>query len=247
MADLSGLQLVAVALLFVWSGFVRAGLGFGGVALALPLMLLVINDPVLWLPICAGHLLIFSMVALYGRLHNVDWRFLGKAMLILIIPKVAGVFGLISLPAELVSGVIYLITIGYAITYMLNYQFRSSSRGFDMVMLVLGGYASGVSLVGAPLITAVMVRHVSISQIRDTMFALWLVLVAIKLSTFVMFEVDLQVRYMLYLLPCAGLGHFFGAQFHYRLIRGDGAYFKRVLGCVLFMICGYGLFRVVSG
>lgn len=244
MADLTHLQLTLVALLFIWSGFVRAGLGFGGVALALPLMLLILNDPVLWLPICSGHLLIFSMLSLYGRLHNVDWSFLGKAMLIIIIPKVIGVFGLVSLPANLVSGAIYLITLGYAITYILNYQFHSESRAFDRLMLVLGGYASGVSLIGAPLITAVMVRHVAFDRLRDTMFALWLVLVTIKMSTFVILDVPLQLQYMLYLLPLAAIGHYLGVKFHKRMLRSGGIAFKRVLGVALAVICLYGLVQV---
>ena len=34
-------QLLATALIFIWSGFVRSGLGFGGAALGLPFLLLV--------------------------------------------------------------------------------------------------------------------------------------------------------------------------------------------------------------
>jgi hypothetical protein len=39
-----------VSLIFMWAGFVRTGLGFGGAALGLPLMLLVGASPVYWLP-----------------------------------------------------------------------------------------------------------------------------------------------------------------------------------------------------
>ena len=49
--DMSPGQLVATALIFIWSGFVRSGLGFGGAALALPFMLLVYGQPVFWLPV----------------------------------------------------------------------------------------------------------------------------------------------------------------------------------------------------
>ena len=241
MADLSTVQLILVCLIFIWSGFVRAGLGFGGVALALPLMLLVIDDPVLWLPICSSHLLLFSLLSVYDRLDNVDWKFIRRAMWIVIVPKIAGVLGLLKLPTELVSNAIYIIIIGYALTYILNYQFSSKGRVVDYIMLLIGGYASGVSLIGAPLISAVMVRHVDLSRIRDTMFALWIVLVTIKMSTFVAFGVDLQLRYMLYLLPFAGIGHWLGIKAHERLITGDGARFKRVLGFALLLICAYGL------
>ncbi|HBO13697.1 MAG TPA: permease, partial [Halieaceae bacterium] len=36
MADLAAWQYAAIAVLFVWSGFVRSGLGFGGAVLTLP-------------------------------------------------------------------------------------------------------------------------------------------------------------------------------------------------------------------
>ncbi|MGI9319492.1 MAG: TSUP family transporter [bacterium] len=241
MSDLSTIQLILIGLIFIWSGFVRAGLGFGGVALALPLMLLIVDHPVLWLPICSSHLLIFSLWSVYDRLENIDWKFIRRAMLIVIVPKIAGVLGLLKLPPELVSNAIYIIIIGYALTYILNYQFSSKGRLVDNIMLVIGGYASGVSLIGAPLISAVMVRHVTLSRIRDTMFAFWVVLVSIKLSTFVVFGVDLQIRYMLYLLPFAGIGHWLGVKLHQRLIEGDGVRFKRVLGLALLVICSYGL------
>jgi uncharacterized membrane protein YfcA len=241
--ELSTVQLILIGLIFIWSGFVRAGLGFGGVALALPLMLLVIDNPVLWLPICSSHLLIFSLWSVYDRLDNVDWKFIRRAMWVVIVPKIAGVLGLLKLPAELVSNAIYICIIGYAITYILNYQFNSKGKSIDYLMLILGGYASGVSLIGAPLISAVMVRHVTLSRIRDTMFALWIVLVTIKMSTFVAFDVDLQFRYMLYLLPFAGVGHWLGAKLHRRLITGNGVRFKRALGVVLLLICGYGLWN----
>ena len=57
--DFSLYQMVSIALVFVWTGFVRTGLGFGGAALGLPLMLFVQNNPLLWLPIIGVHLLFF--------------------------------------------------------------------------------------------------------------------------------------------------------------------------------------------
>jgi uncharacterized membrane protein YfcA len=64
-------QTLLVALLFVWTGFVRSGLGFGGAALGLPLLLFVDGQPLLWLPIIGVHLLFFSGLTLGTRLHNV--------------------------------------------------------------------------------------------------------------------------------------------------------------------------------
>ena len=247
MTELSLLQLAFVGLIFVWSGFVRAGLGFGGNAMTLPLALLVIDDPILWLPIFASHLLVFSTIALYGRLDNIEWRYLWRALGVLIIPKIAGVFGLLNLPADLVVNAIYVITGIYAITYILDTGFRSSGRVLDAVLLVVGGYASGVSLIGAPLISAVFTRHVPLYKVRDTLFFLWVILVSIKMSTFIAMDVDLQLPAMCLLLIPAALGHWLGSRAHQALIRGDGRRFKIVLGCALLSVCCYGLWTGIVG
>ena len=60
MTDLSLWQYVLIGLVFVWSGFVRSGLGFGGAVLALPFLLLIHDDPLVFLPLIAAHLLLFS-------------------------------------------------------------------------------------------------------------------------------------------------------------------------------------------
>ena len=45
MSDLALYQYVLIGLIFIWSGFVRSGLGFGGAVLSLPFLLLVLDDP----------------------------------------------------------------------------------------------------------------------------------------------------------------------------------------------------------
>lgn len=52
-------------LIFIWSGFVRSGLGFGGAVLSLPFLLLVLDDPLVFLPIIAVHLLVFSSLTIW--------------------------------------------------------------------------------------------------------------------------------------------------------------------------------------
>ena len=214
MESLSQFQVFTVSLIFIWSGFVRGGLGFGGAALAMPLMLLVINDPLIWLPMVANHLLIFSTLTIYNRLANIDWVYLKKALLVMLIPKIAGVFGLISLPTVLLVNLIYGVTFIYALTYIMDYKFSSKNRLVDNILLFFGGYASGTSLIGAPLISAVFSRHVEISRLRDTLFGLWIILVIIKMSTFIVFEVNLQFKYTLYMLPAAAIGHWLGLKLH---------------------------------
>ena len=53
MADLLWYQYALIGLIFAWSGFVRTSLGFGGAVLALPFLLLVVDEPLLFLPIIA--------------------------------------------------------------------------------------------------------------------------------------------------------------------------------------------------
>ncbi|MFN2308681.1 MAG: sulfite exporter TauE/SafE family protein, partial [Gammaproteobacteria bacterium] len=61
-------QLLLIGLIFVWTGFVRTGLGFGGAALGLPLMLFIDDRPLFWLPVIGAHLLLFSGLTLRTRL-----------------------------------------------------------------------------------------------------------------------------------------------------------------------------------
>ena len=242
MPGLNETEWLFAGLIFVWSGFVRSGLGFGGVALGLPLMLLVYDNPLFWLPMLAIHLLIFSVMTVYDRLEEVDWPYLKKSLVVLVIPKLAGVFGLLNLPNEILVPVIYCITFLYGLAYLFNYVFSSRNVFFDNLLLIIGGYASGVTLMGAPLISAVYVRNVAIHKLRVTLFVLWAILVMIKMSTFVFFEVDLQVRYALYSLPLVAIGHWFGLKMHNKLVAGGGGHYKRAMGVALVVICGFGLF-----
>ena len=82
--DFQFYQIIVIAIIFIWTGFVRTGLGFGGAALGLPLMLFVQNNPLLWLPVIGTHLLFFSGLTLSRRLHNVDWQYLRKSAIYII-------------------------------------------------------------------------------------------------------------------------------------------------------------------
>ncbi|MGA0865664.1 MAG: hypothetical protein ACO3PQ_07415, partial [Burkholderiaceae bacterium] len=133
MDALSTTQLVLIGLIFVWSGIVRSGLGFGGAVLSLPFFLLVADDPLLFLPPIAIHLLVFSgwitwqshrknqqarreqaqaqtSAQANGQTNeqtttatptqtasNVDWGFLKRALKIMIVPKIIGVIGLLTI------------------------------------------------------------------------------------------------------------------------------------------------------
>ena len=259
MADLLWYQYALIGLIFAWSGFVRTSLGFGGAVLALPFLLLVVNEPLVFLPIIAIHLLIFSSwIAWNGHRQlqqagssaavqsNIDWGYLGKALKIMIVPKLVGVVGLLPLPANVMTSIIFGIVIIYAIGYVLNKPFRSNNKYVDYVLLGLGGYVSGTSLIGAPLIVSVFATHVAKEQLRDTMFVLWFILVVIKMVSFVIAGVDLQLIHQLWLLPCAFVGHLLGEKAHRYLLNADTGLFFRVLGAVLILVSVVGLLNPPS-
>lgn len=253
MSSLVDYQYVLIALIFVWSGFVRSGLGFGGAVLSLPFLLLVHNKPLVFLPIIAVHLLVFSSLTIWMNNRRtgksakqphestVDWRYLWYLLAVMIVPKLIGVFGLITLPSQVLSAIIFVIVAVYSLSYIANRPFRSGSRAVDMVFLMVGGYISGTSLIGAPLIIAVAAQHLPKYKLRDTLFALWFILVFIKLAAFIWAGVDLQLIHHLWLLPCAAVGHFVGLKMHRRMLRSETPVFFRVLGVVLLSVSLVGL------
>ena len=254
MAELYWYQYALIGLVFAWSGLVRSGLGFGGAVLSLPFLLLIHNAPLVYLPLIAVHLLFFSALLGAQRLiqrrrepergSTVDWPYLRRAMAILIGPTLVGVWGLLTLPAALMGSIIFVIIAFYALGYVFNRPFRSSHPRLDAVFLMLGGYFSGTSLIGAPLIIAVFATHVAAHQLRDTLFVLWFILVLLKMVAFVYTGVELHLIHHLWLLPCAAVGHVLGLRLHDYLLRTEPAVFYRVLGTVLLVVSTMGLWRV---
>ena len=153
MIDLHWYQYGIIGLLFVWSGVVRSGFGFGGAVFALPFLLLIDNQPLVFLPIIAVHLLIFSSLTVYQNQRKrkktltdadsgldtstVYWSVLKKALLIMIIPKMIGVLGLLTLSPRIMSVIIFSIITVYAFSYILNKPFRSHHKAVDIVFLML--------------------------------------------------------------------------------------------------------------
>ncbi|HFC91361.1 MAG TPA: sulfite exporter TauE/SafE family protein [Leucothrix mucor] len=241
----STLQLIAIALIFIWTGFVRTGIGFGGAALGLPLLLLVDSNPIFFLPIIGAHLLFFTSITLSSRIHNVNWSIVGKVMAVIIIPKFIGILGLFNFPTQIVTIMVFLITLFYGLTWLFNYTIRSQSKWVDGLLLVLGGYVSGTSLVGAPLIAAVVMRYVKKTELRETLFILWFILVSFKMTTFVVYDVPLNWLVALWLLPFAAIGHFVGLKAHEYLVHSDSTTFHRVLGLGLIVVSSIGLVKVI--
>jgi len=243
--DFSPYQMLAIALVFVWTGFVRTGLGFGGAALGLPLMLFVQNTPLLWLPIIGLHLLFFSGLTLVNRLHNVDWSYLRRSSIYIIPPAFVGIFGLLNLPTLWLNSFIYSVTLFYGFTWLFNKGIESHHAWADRGLLILGGYIAGISLSGAPLMVAVYMKNVCRYQLRDTLFVLWFILVSIKMTTFLVLSVDLHFRTALVLLPIAAIGHVLGLKAHNAIMRND-LLFKRWIGGGLVVVSVVGLWYLYS-
>lgn len=233
-------QTLLVALIFIWTGFVRSGLGFGGAALGLPLMLFIVDRPLLWLPIIGAHLLFFSGITLSSRLDNVDWRFLQRSAWYIIPAALIGVFGLLNLPNRWLLIFIYGVTLFYAVIWLLDMAIESRGKWVDRLLLLLGGYVAGTSLTGAPLMVAVYMRNVSKEQLRNTLFVLWFILVLIKMSAFALLSVELHLMEAALLLPVAAIGHVVGLRTHDAIIRNDRL-FKRWIGGGLLLVSGLGL------
>ena len=251
-------QYLLIVLVFIWSGFVRSGLGFGGALFTIPVLLLIHNDPLFFLPIISIHLLFFASLTLLskGRIKSdsqeynrrtpkVNWRFVRYALLIMIIPKLAGVIGLLVLPTDLMNCIIFLLIAAYSATYILGQPLKSNSPFMDTVFLAFGAYISGTSLIGGPLIIAVAMRHIQSHEFRNTLFVLWTVLVSIKMAAFAYAGVDLQFAAALWLLPFAAIGHYLGLKFHQQLLQQSNARFYQLMGTVLMTASLAGIGQIV--
>ena len=239
----SNTDIVLSILLFVWTGFVRSGLGFGGGALGLPLMLLVYDQPIFWMPIMCFHLLFFSSLTLRKRIQDIDYLNLKKSLAWILPFALIGVVGLINLPARVLVVLIYAVTIFYALLWLFDVALHSNNKWVDRFMLSLGGYVAGTSLTGAPILVAVLMRHVKPEMLRNTLFLLWFILVSIKMVALAVVDVPLNVWVSLLLIPGAFVGHFIGLKTHDYIISKD-TLFKRVIGGALVLVSVLGLLKV---
>ena len=239
----TALELGLVALIFSFTGFVRTGLGWGGAVLGLPLMMLVGGSPIDWLPIIGIHLLFFSGIALSKELKKVDWRYLKSSLPWILPAKIIGVIGLINLPADVMTFIVYLITSFYAFSWILDRPIKSQRNWVDNLLLFLGGYISGTSLNGAPLIVAVYMSHIVKEQLRNTLFVLWIFLVAIKMSAFIAVGVYIDWRFALMLIPAGAVGHYLGLKAHNKIMQNNDR-FKKWIGGMLLLVCAIGFIRL---
>ena len=235
----------------------RSGIGFGGALFTLPFLLLVHDDPLIFLPIISIHLLFFASTTLLSDQYlnrdkpdhkvqtEVNWWFIRYSMAIMIIPKIAGVVGLLVLPVDLINLIIFALIGAYALTYIFDKPMRSRGGIMDIVFLVIGAYISGTSLVGGPLIIAVALRHIKPNQFRSTLFVIWFILVGIKMIGFTLADVDLQFTNALLLLPFAAIGHLIGLKTHQWLLQRDNRSFYRNIGWILLITSCVGAVQAI--
>lgn len=243
MATLELWQIIAISLCFIWSGFIRSGIGFGGGIFALPILLLIVNEPLFFLPAIAFQAIFFTFISSSSNLKNINWKYLFKALKIIIIPKLIAIYGLIVFPNQWVNTLIFLIVLVYSINYIRGHKNIVASPKINNLMLILGGYVSGTSLIGAPLMAAVFASNVGRSQYRDTLFALWFILSSIKLITLFSFGVDFQLNYQIWWLPMAAIGHFLGLKLHHKLEQMNEKSFYRILGVILLIVSLAGIWQ----
>jgi len=243
--SLTPLEIATIGLIFTWIGFVRTGLGFGGAVLGLPILMLVAGSPIDWLPIIGIHLLFFSSITLLNSLKQVDWTYLKKSLPWILPAQMMGVIGLLSLSPLIMIIVVYSITSFYALTWITNRNIASKKNWVNQLLLIMGGYISGTSLMGGALLVAVYAANIEVKKLRNTLFVLWFLIVSIKMAAFLFVGVYIDWKFSLMLIPVAGLGHIIGLKVHDQLIKND-AKFKRWIGGALLLVCIIGLIKVVN-
>ena len=243
--SLTPLEIVIIGLIFTWIGFVRTGLGFGGAVLGLPILMLVGGSPIDWLPIIGIHLLFFSSITLLNSLRQVDWTYLKKSLPWIIPAQMIGVIGLLNFSPLIMIVVVYSITSFYALTWIINKNITSKKNWVNRLLLIMGGYISGTSLMGGALLVAVYASNIEVTKLRNTLFVLWFIIVSIKMAAFLFVGIYIDWKFSLMLIPVAGLGHVIGLRVHDQLIKND-AKFKRWIGGALLLVCIIGLTKVVN-
>jgi hypothetical protein len=236
---------VVLFLCFIWSGFLRTGLGVGSTVLMLPFALLVVDNPLIIIPVAATHAVFLSTITVVQNFRNVNWRYAGIFILFIFLPFVSGIYGLVSLPEKWLTLLIYTITLIYAFSYIFPMKLSVTNRFTDFLSLVIGGYINGLSFTGGPPLAAVMSKYVAKVQFRDTFLATVIFVATVKLSTLLFIGISLQPQLQLYMLPAVLLGHVLGLRFHRYFINRDDRDFYRWLGIVILMITILGFIKTL--
>lgn len=246
--EFTTLNICILLIAFWWAGFVRAGLGFGGAGLMYPIAFLAVDSVLFIVPIIGTQLLFFAGITLaMGEYKKIDWHTVAWILIVLLPPTLAGVFGLLQLPEFWVLMSVYIIIILYSLNYIFgkhqNNTNQKPNTWLNIPILLFGGYVSGLTLSGAPVIAAVALQYLKKEHARASLYVIWIVAVSIKLSTLSAFNVDMQLRHQVWLLPIATVGHLMGLKVHDKLIEMKSPKFYRWMGIALLTLSIIGLTR----
>ncbi len=246
--EFTTLNIIILLIAFWWAGFIRAGLGFGGAGLMYPIAFLAVDSVLFIVPIVGIQLLFFAGITLaMGEYKKIDWKVVRWVLAIIMIPKLIGVFGLLQLPEFWVLMSVYVIIIIYSLTYIFGNhgqtEKKKPNKFLNGISLIFGGYVSGLTLSGAPIIAAAAIQYLKKEQVRASLYVIWIIAVTIKLSTLAAFNVDMQLEHQLWLLPIAAVGHVMGLRLHDKLISMKSQKFYRWMGIVLLTLSIIGLLK----
>ncbi len=246
MVELTPFVVTGLALCFLWSGFIRSGLGFGGLVLTLPFALMVVDSPLDIMPLAIVHAFVVGVSTVVLRFNNVDWLQLWRMFWIMAIPVGLGLFGLITIPEYWLLILVFGVVLTYSLNYIRPFIRLKGGRWSDTATLMLGGYLSGLALIGSPLIVAVAGHRIERHRLRDSLLALWVILSPPKLVILFYSGVDLHLDWQWWLLPVNLAGHLLGMKFHDHLLNLRSGVFYRWLGLMLVVVVLFGITRVLT-
>ena len=246
MVELTPFVVSGLLLCFLWSGFIRSGLGFGGLVLTLPFALMVVDSPLDIMPLAIVHVFVVGVWTVVFRFRNVDWMQLMRMIRVMAIPVLLGLFGLITIPEHWLLLLVFGVVLGYSANYIHPFIQISEGGWSHTLVLMLGGYLSGLALIGSPLIVAVAGHRIERHRLRDSLLALWVILAPPKLGILFYSGVDLHLDWQWWLLPVNLIGHLLGMKFHDHLLQLRSESFYRWLGFILLVVVLVGIFRVLT-
>jgi hypothetical protein len=94
------------------------------------------------------------------------------------------------------------------------------------------------------MIVAVALRRIPPFEFRQTLFVLWIFLVMVKMTAFVIANVPIFYDAVVLLLPFAWLGHISGNRLHRYILSKDISSIQQTIGLVLLVSALIGLIKI---
>ena len=94
------------------------------------------------------------------------------------------------------------------------------------------------------MIVAVALRRIPPFEFRQTLFVLWIFLVMVKMTAFVIANVQIFYDAAVLLLPFAWLGHISGNRLHRYILSKDISSIQQTIGLALLVSALIGLIKI---